>query len=167
MTKTTGKSGTFPTRQAGMALVEFAIILPLLMLLLVGLIEVGRLAYFTIEVGNAAHAGAQYGALSMSNAQDTTGMTNAAKDDGQNSISTLTVNANYVCACWNGTTQTPSPPTHAACGLPCTGTGRAITYVQVSATGTINALMNYGALGLPSSWIVTRVATIRVSPRQQ
>ena len=150
----------------GAALVEYAIAIPVLMFLLIGLIEVGRLAYFTIEVGNAAHAGAQYGALSMSNAADTTGMQNAAKDDGQNSIANLTAVGQYVCACWDGTTQTPSPPTHAACGTACTGTGRSITYAQVSATGTINALFNYGALGLPTSWTVTRTATIRVTPRQ-
>jgi Flp pilus assembly protein TadG len=156
-----------PRAQAGMAMIEFALVLPLLMLLLLGAVEIGRLAYFAIEVGNAAHAGAQFGALSLTNAVNTTGMSNAATDDGQNSISTLTINgAQTVCTCWNGSTQVPSPATHAACGTACTTGGRSITYVRVSVQGTIPALFDYGALGLPNSWTVTRVATMRVTPRQ-
>jgi len=48
--------------QSGQSLMEFAIILPLLLLLLVGVIEIGRYAYASILVGNAARAGAAFGA---------------------------------------------------------------------------------------------------------
>jgi Flp pilus assembly protein TadG len=152
----------FPTAQAGVALVEFAIALPLLMLLLIGLIEIGRLAYFGIEVGNAAHAGAHYGALSPTST--TQGMHDAAISDGQNSISNLTATANYVCACWNSATaaETPSTPTVAACAQPCSTGGNKVTYAQVTAQGTINSMFNYHALGLPASWTVSRTAIIRV-----
>ena len=46
--------------QRGVALVEFALVVPLLALLLVGIIEIGRFAYFSIAVANAARAGVQY-----------------------------------------------------------------------------------------------------------
>lgn len=149
--------------QAGLALVEFAMILPLLMMLLIGLVELGRLAYFAVEIGNAAHAGAQYGSQSASNAVNTTGISNAAKADGINSISALDVSSSVVCSCWTGSVTT-STPTAAACGQAC-ASGRAVTYVQVTVSGTISPLFNYSALGLPSSWNVSRTATTYVIPK--
>lgn len=157
----------FQGREAGVALVEFAIAIPVLIMALIGLIEYGRYAYFVIEVGNAAHAGAQYGAQSASTGANITAMKYAAIQDGQNSIYPLTltsVAARNVCACWTGTTENPSPPTAAQCGPPpppCTA-GRQVTYAQVTVTGTISPLFNYSLLGLPSSWTVTRTATIRI-----
>ena len=50
----------------GVAAVELAIILPLILFSLIAVIELGRLAYYSIEVSNAAHAGAAYGAQSRS-----------------------------------------------------------------------------------------------------
>lgn len=149
--------------ERGAALIEFALVTPLLIMVLIGLIEVGRLAYFGIEVANAAHAGAQYGAMSYRNAGGS-GMNVAAQNDGRNSISDLRTTADYVCACWNPSTavETPSAPTQTACALPCTAGGHMVTYAQVSVTGTMHALFNYTALGLPSQWAVTRVATMRV-----
>jgi Flp pilus assembly protein TadG len=150
------------TLQAGVALAEFALTVPILAMLLVGLVEFGRLAYFTIEVSNAAHAGAEYGAL-PNNAGDFAGMQTVATNDGANGISALIPQAGNVCACWNGTTETPSPPTAAVCRQPCAGGARQVTYVQVSVTGVIRPIFNYGALGLPASWNVVRVATIRAA----
>lgn len=150
--------------ERGVALVELALALPALMMLLVGLIEFGRLAYFTIEVGNAAHAGAQYGSLSPTNTM--AGMQEAALGDGQNTIDpAMTATAQSVCTCWSVSTQSesPSPPTPSACSLPCSSGGYRVTYAQVTVTGTINTLFNYGALGLPSSWTVSRTARMRVA----
>ena len=151
----------FPKGQAGVAIVEFALALPLLIMLLVGLIEYGRYTYFSVEVANAAHAGAQYGSQNSTTGQDVTGMKNAAIADGQNAIFPLTaaaVTAKNVCACWNGVSGTA--PTAAQCGT-CT-TARPVTYVQVTVTGTISPMYNYSMLGLPSSWTVAKTATIRV-----
>ncbi len=56
-------------------MVEFAILAPVFVFLLIGLIEVGRFAFFGILAANAARAGAQYGAQTLSTAADTVGMT--------------------------------------------------------------------------------------------
>jgi Flp pilus assembly protein TadG len=151
------------SRERGAALIEFALILPLLMLVLIGIIEMGRVAYFSIEVANAAHAGAQYGALGYSNGN--TNMRVVANKDGQNSISSFTTVAQYVCACWNPTTgvETPASPSVNGCGSTCATGGHLVTYAQVSVTGTIRTLFNYRMLGLPDHWDVTRVATMRVT----
>jgi Flp pilus assembly protein TadG len=150
-------------RQAGVALVEFAIAVPLLSMLLIGLIEIGRFAYFSIAVGNAAHAGAQYGSFNATTAADSLGMETAAQNDGQNNIQNIQANAYIVCSCWNGTagTESPSPPTVAACALnPRCTSGSPITYVQVVTTGTYPAMMRYP--GLPANFTVSATATMRI-----
>lgn len=153
--------------QAGGALVEFAITIPLLMLLLVGLIEIGRVTYFGIEVANAARAGAQYGALSYPNSTGGN-MQVAAQNDGRNSIANLQATAHYVCACWNSSSgrMTPAAPSVAACSVPCSTGGHVVSYAQVSVSGTMYPLLDYGFLGLPNHWVVTRLATIRVVQAQ-
>ena len=55
---------------SGQAFVELALVLPIFILLLVGAAEVGRLAYASIEVSNAARAGVAYAAQSHTTAQD-------------------------------------------------------------------------------------------------
>ncbi len=147
-----------------MALVEFALVVPLLILLLLGLVEVGRFTYYSIVVGNAARAGAQYGAQGSTTAADNAGMVTAATTDGQNNIKNITATANDVCSCWNGTTGTesPSPPTHAQCGQTCT-TGRDVTYVQVNTSGNFNSLFNYPLL--PTTFSVSAQAIMRVRPQ--
>ncbi|HET7815125.1 MAG TPA: TadE/TadG family type IV pilus assembly protein [Candidatus Baltobacteraceae bacterium] len=146
--------------ERGVALAEFALLLPLFMLLLLGLIEIGRLFYFTIQVGNAAHAGAQYASLSQTNTAASARA--AALADGANSIDpAMNATAQNVCSCWNPVTKTETAPAPATCSGHCTA-GYRITYAQVTVTGTINSLFNYSALGIPTSWNVSRTALMRV-----
>lgn len=155
---------TMKHAQRGAALIEFAIALPLLMMVLIGLIEFGRVAYFTIQIGNAAHAGAQYGSRNISAGGDVAGMKAAAIADGQNTIANMTaadIVAQNVCTCWTGSAEIPNPPSASVCRQNCVA-GRQITYAQVTVTGTIHPLFNLGALGLPSQWVVSRTATIQV-----
>lgn len=150
--------------QRGVALVEFALVVPLLALLLVGIIEIGRFAYFSIAVANAARAGAQYGSYDISRAVDKTGMQNAATADGSNNISNIQATANDVCTCWNSSTGTesPYPPTHTQCGSTCTG-ARNVTYVEVDTTGSFAPMFSYPLF--PSSFSVSSKAVMRVHPQ--
>lgn len=148
--------------QRGTALVELALAVPLLMLILVGLIEIGRFAYFGILVGNAARAGVQYGAQSLQKAEDVTGMENAALNDGQN-VAGLTVASpapSTFCQCYNGTSSTALSCSQSTC--PLTGYHR-IVYVQVTARGAFSALFRYP--GLPAQFSVSRTAVMRVTPQ--
>jgi Flp pilus assembly protein TadG len=149
--------------QTGVALVEFAIMVPLLSMLLVGVIEIGRFAYFSIAVGNAAHAGVQYGSYNARTAADFAGMQAAATSDGQNNIQNITAVARDVCSCWIDSTGTesPSPPTAAACSAnPRCTSGTPVTYAQVTASGTYSPMMHYP--GLPTTFGVSATATMRV-----
>lgn len=148
------------TGERGVALAEFAILLPLFMFLLLGLIEVGRLFYFTIQVGNAAHAGAQYASENQTNPNASAQA--AAIADGSNTIDpAMSATATNVCSCWNPVTATGTAPSASTCTGACSS-GYRVTYSQVTVTGRIHTLFNYGGLGIPSSWTISRTATMRV-----
>jgi Flp pilus assembly protein TadG len=59
--------------QRGQSLIEVALLTPLLLSLMVGTIEMGRYAYLSILVGNAARAGAAYGSQSLALSVDASG----------------------------------------------------------------------------------------------
>ena len=141
--------------QAGNALVEFALVMPFLMLLLLGVVEIGRYAYFAIQVGNAARAGVQYGAQNGVTALDTTGITNAVKADGNNAVAALSVTPANYCWCYNG-----SSGTTVSCTGTCPSGSHLVEYVQVTVSGAVNPLFNYPFL--PSTLTVSNTATMRV-----
>src|SRR3984885_15780075 len=102
-------------RERGQSLVELAFVVPLLLLLLIGIIEIGRFAFYSIVVSNAARAGAQYGAQSLATAADTAGIATAAKNDGQGGTG-LTVTSSQLCGCSGATLSGSCPAT--LCVLP-------------------------------------------------
>ena len=65
----------------GQSLVELALTIPLLLLMLMGMAELGQICYGAINVSNAAKAAAQYGAQDSSTAGDTAGMLAAAQNE--------------------------------------------------------------------------------------
>jgi Flp pilus assembly protein TadG len=137
--------------ESGLALVEFAMLVPLLSLLLIGIVELGRFTYYSILVGNAAHAGVQYGAQSLVAADDSAGMQTAALNDGQR-VSGLTAVASHFCQCADGSSSTCK-------STDCSSTHR-LTYVQVTAAGTLAPLFRYP--GLPTSYNLSKTAVMLV-----
>jgi hypothetical protein len=144
-------------RERGQSLVELAFVLPLLLLLLVGIIEIGRFAYYSILVANAARAGAQYGAQSLATAADITGISTAGTNDapGITAPNSLTVSSTQRCGC--------SSTTLGACGALalCLPPNHPLVYVQVTAVGTFHSLFQYP--GVPRSLVVTSVEQMRVA----
>ena len=151
--------------QSGQSLLEVALLLPLMLLLLLGSIDLGRYAYIAILVGNAARAGAGYGAQNLAFSVDTTGIQAAADNDYQNNgqnVSTLTVSSSVSCGCDSGGTVTTSgcsTATNPSAGI-CTS-GHWVVMVSVTASGTYSALFNYP--GIPSTMAVSRTVTMRVA----
>src|SRR5262245_28119887 len=84
--------------QAGAALVELAISLPVLILLVVGAGDFARVMYLTIEMTNAARAGAQYGAETLARSKDFTRMQTTAVGAAPN-ISGMTAVGTRACQC--------------------------------------------------------------------
>ncbi|MBV8515494.1 MAG: pilus assembly protein [Acidobacteria bacterium] len=143
------RRGPIGQQRNGQTVVELALLLPLLLLLMVGVIEIGRYAYFDILVSNAARAGAQYGAQSLIQAADVDGITTAAQNDG---LATMAITAVQQCGCAAGTLG--GCPSGAVCPIP-------LVYVQVTATDTYNSLFNYP--GLPRRLTLSSTVTMRVS----
>lgn len=143
--------------QAGTALLEFVLALPLLMLLLLGAVEIGRYAYFAIQVGNAARAGVQYGAQNGVTALDSSGIVSAAKADGNTSIAALNVSPTNYCECWDGSSGSSVSCSTATCP---TGS-HVVEYVQVTVSGSVDPLFHYPFL--PSTLTVSNTATMRIA----
>jgi Flp pilus assembly protein TadG len=135
--------------QKGQALLEMALILPFLVLLLLGIIEIGRYAELSIAVANAARSAVQYGAQSLADAADTTGIQNAATFDASMSPP-LTVSPSIVCYC-----------SGSICAGPCAAPSTEIVYLQVTTTGTFTPLFTYP--GLPSLTTISSTAQMRVA----
>lgn len=134
-------------KDAGSAFVEMTLLAPLLLTLLLGLIEAGRVADYAIKVGNAARAGVQFGAQNEATAGDTQGMQNAAYADAQ--IAGLTsVATPTFCECADGTTSTCQQGDCAA--------SHRIQWVQVTATGTFST-------GLSTPFVPTALGSITIS----
>ena len=146
--------------ESGTSLVELGLITPVLLLLLLGIIEIGRYAELSIQVTNAARAGAQYGAQNLATAADNNGIKNAALNDAQ--ITGLTVSGpsdgylgGYVlCGCSDAA---PS----GTCPASCSGNNYGIVYVQVNTSGTFRSLFSYP--GIPSSITLRGTDQIRVA----
>lgn len=135
----------------GNALIELAIGITILTTLILGAAEFGRIAYASIEVNDAAHAGAAYGSANRTFAADTANVTNAAKKDAPD-VSGMTASAVYWCQCSDGSASTCLP-------TDCTGT-RIIEYVTVNTSGTVDPLVYVP--GLPKSYTLTGHAVMRV-----
>jgi len=117
----------------GQSLLEIALAFPVLLSLLFGAAEYGRLCYVGIEVTNAAHAGAVYGSQNRGTASDNAGMTSAATNDGAN-LKNLSVTPQHLCAANYSDTPTTD----------CTTT-TAVEYVQVDTQVTVSSMFRtYG-----------------------
>lgn len=167
MRKKDQRKGRIPA-ESGQSLIEMALMLPFLLLLSLGVIELGRFAYLGILVGNAAHAGAFYGSH-VGTALNGTGIQQAAVNDflsnGQPS-SALAVTSFAECGCDSaGTILAPSGYTlQLACSPPagtsvapsslCPAASRWAITVSVTATGNFCSLFNMSwgsAWSLPGS----------------
>jgi len=146
-----------PARRAGesgQTILEVALLTPVLLLLAVGIIEIGRYAYYSILVANAARAGAQYGAQSLATAADTAGIRTAAENDGQN-VAGLTVTTQQECGCTGSSIGSSCP------AISCSFPNHALVYVKVSTSGKFNSLFKYP--GIPTSITVNTTELMRVA----
>jgi Flp pilus assembly protein TadG len=151
--------------QAGQSLVELALLTPLLLVLLIAIVEMGRYSYLSIVLGNAARAGASYGAQGLAYCVNTSGIQTAADNDFQNngqSTGNLTVTSAVTCGC-DGDNGTVSPDTSAECSASSAGTcssGHWVVTVHVTAQAKFNSLFSYP--GIPKSITVSSTAVMRV-----
>ena len=149
--------------ESGNALVELAVCLPLLVLTLVGTVDFARVFYMSIELTNAARAGAQYGAFSPGHSGSATNMESTAT--AAVNIPGVTAAAARLCQCADdaGTfsATTPVNDCTSAVTTVCTGGTHRVMTVTVTTTKTFTTLANF--IGIPSTLNLTRSATLRVT----
>jgi Flp pilus assembly protein TadG len=135
--------------ESGQSLLELALLTPILLILVIGLAEMGRFAYFDILVGNAARAGAAWGAQSLPTSADAADISTAAQTDFKNGagLAGLTVTSSNVCGCDNGGTFTAAAACSGAGAGTC-ATGHWVVLVKVTASGTFSPIFTYPAGGL-------------------
>jgi Flp pilus assembly protein TadG len=161
----------------GSAILETALVAPLLLLILIGAAELGRIAYAANEVSNAARAGAAFGAQSLTTEARTDLISDAAVNDaGDFSSGTLTATANTYCVCMTTNSSTGSVSTtsqvlctsstaNAANYCPTSTTNNVqktiIHYVRVSTTATVKTMFHYP--GLPTSYTLNGFTEMRAN----
>jgi len=151
--RTGAKRKPFAGSQRGASLVELALMMSVLSLLLIGVVDMGRAFYLSMEVADAARAGAMYGYQTSATMKDTTGISTAASNDAPE-VTGLTTTSSYGCMCSNGT----SPSTN--CGTPptCSSGNRQVNYVIVNTSATYTTLFPWPKV--PASFALTGKAQL-------
>lgn len=134
----------------GSATVEFALLLPMMLLLVLGVVDFARLFYAAITVASAARAGVQYGAQDTTTARNTAQMQTAALNDATD-ITGVTATAEFYCECSNGTRVDCVSGT-------CSGASPPV-YVSVTVAKTFTTLVDYP--GIPHNTVLLRTARMR------
>jgi Flp pilus assembly protein TadG len=122
----------------GAAIVELAILVPLLVFLFVIGTDFARSFYYSLTVANGARNGALYGATDADHAADSAGIRAAALTD----LGDLT----------------PTPDVSSTTLTDAAGN----QYIKVTVTYAFSTITNYP--GVPSSFNITQICQMRVQP---
>lgn len=143
------RSRRFCKSAHGAAAVELAIVLPVLLLLVIGVVDYGRVYYQSVIVSNAARAGAEWGAQGPSTSGDTVDMRKFANLDGAEAAP-FQINARRYCRCYD--------VADLSCGA-CGDASAPSVFIEVTATDTLTTFIPYP--GLPRKVVIRRMATFR------
>jgi hypothetical protein len=118
------------------------------------------LIYGSIEVSNAAHAGAMYGMQNATLAGESSGITAAAQTEASDFGANLTVTPTtyYACSAALGGTQYS---TQSAATAACTGSGNhSLEFVQVAVSAPVTSPFNCPPL--PASFTLRSISVMEV-----
>jgi Flp pilus assembly protein TadG len=149
----------------GDALIELAVLFSLVGLpLLLGTVQMGFLVYDSVEISNAANAGALYGMQTSGYAASSAGITSAAQAEAADFGTKLTVTPTTYYACTNavnGTQYPTSSYTQAQATAKCTGTGNAaLEFIQVLTSASVTPAIH--CPGLPATYTLTGTSVMEV-----
>lgn len=147
---------------SGQSILEIAVSLPLFLILIAGTGEIANLAWASVQVNNAARAGAAYASQSRANAANNANILLAARDEAPKLTITLPAPPTESCSC---VSSTDGSSTSIACDnnalTNCPSTAGIIQVaVQVNVQATVTPFVHY--LGLPGSYTVNAQATTGV-----
>lgn len=144
----------------GNAAVEMAIAVPVLMAMVFGAIDFGRVHFEAMVVKNATAIGSFYGAQSMQYATNSTGIQAAATGDA-GGVDGFSVTNDILCQCLNANGDFDSGATQASCGTAdCGAYGVPRVYVRTRAQNTFSTLGWYP--GVPQDTAMDMTGWVRV-----
>ena len=143
------RKGRVRRGRRAIATVEFALLAPLLLLFLAGVLDFALLLRTATCAAAAARAGSAYGSRSPSASTDYTGMQTTALNAAPG-VTGMTATAVRVCRCSDGSSVN--------CSGSC-ATGKMSVYVQVTTQVAAHTIFNYSALNFSNQ--VTSQASMR------
>ena len=153
----------------GAALIEITLFVPILALMAIAIINFGLYFSYSIQVENAAQAGAQWAITNLGQNGYSSSSLNTMKTagNGANNTSHPSVDTaislstpTLYCGCPSNVTDS-AWTSSCATGPACSDGSYPGTYVQVVASGTFTPFANYGSF-FPSSFNLSSTATVRV-----
>lgn len=123
---------------AGSTAVEFAVLAPILIVLVAGLVDLGQSLYTSMLLRTAARAGAAY---AMTNPADTEGARQVVFHSAGMDSTALEVTANRYCECPDGSSV--------SCSGTCTDGGTISTFVEIKASQRVATVSSYAGLLAP------------------
>ncbi len=138
----------------GNALVELALILPVVAVLLTGLVDFGFMAYDAMALNVAARAAAGYGIANPSNGA---GIQAAAL--GATSLSPGNLTVTDACQCYDGTAVSCSGP----CASADQDNGQSRIYLSVTVTEPYHTLLPWPGLSDPTTLTGTAVLPVETT----
>jgi Flp pilus assembly protein TadG len=150
--------------ESGSSMVEMAVILAFLGLpMILGTAQMGLLIYDSIEISNAAHAGAEYGMQSLTFASDTANIKAAAQTEATDFGTSLTATPTtyYACSAAIGGTRYTGTNAQSNANSACTGgSNHALEFIQVVTSASVTPAIHLP--GLPSSYTLSATAVMEV-----
>jgi Flp pilus assembly protein TadG len=147
-----GAAGARRGWRAGSSAVEFALVAPFIIVMLVGTVDYGYASFQRMAAQHGAQVGAERAALTGFNVDAISTAVQSASSAAQISATPAPVQS---CGCASGTTFTAG-----TCGTACPDGTKSGTYVTVSAQVVYNTLLPYP--GIPNQFTFTETAFVRI-----
>jgi len=134
----------------GSSLVELALLTPLLLTIVLGAVDLGRIYFMSIEVAGATDAGALYGTHHVTDAAGIQAVVTANASD----VANLSIVSTNGCECADGTQSST-----ACSSAPSCSSSNLVYWVNVTTTATANPLFPWP--GIPSTVTIYNTAKMR------
>ena len=149
------------TSESGQSMLELAICLPVFALLILGAAEIANIAWASVQLNNAAHAGAQFGSHSRGFAADTADIEAAAQAEAPRLTITFPTAPAQTCSCIDTSTGAAAVgATGCTTLVQCPSPWVIMDSITVTTQAVVRPLIHYP--GLPASYTLHAQATMGV-----
>lgn len=154
------RTHNLPSQESGSSIVELAVTLPIFLLLILGTAEIANIAWASIQLNNAAHAGAQYASVTKDTG-DTTDIQTAAQNEAPSLTITFPTAPALTCSCVNSSSGTVTAYSCSTVQANCPSPNSILSSIQVTTQAVVQPLIHYP--GLPASYTLQGQATMGIA----